>query len=61
MTVTDEDVEDMMMVLKMAGVYERFPKFDLQRIVREKLEEGKTPCFESMRWVKREKTNEMGD
>ena len=59
MLITDEDVDEMVAILKLAGVYDRYADFDLKRVVREKLEEGKVPCFESRRWVKREKQHEM--
>ena len=52
--VTDEDVDEMVAVLKLAGVYGSWPDESIRREVREKLVEGKVPCFEQMRWVKRE-------
>lgn len=59
MQVSDEDVEDMMAVMRMAGaVMDGCSDKILRQVVRKKLEEGKTPCFESMKWVKREKQNE---
>ena len=57
--VTDEAVEDMMAVLRMAGVYTDISEYHLRQEVRHKLEEGKVPCFEQMKWVKREKRNEL--
>lgn len=55
MTVTDEDVDEMVSVLRMAGVKLTLTDVQMHKWVREKLEQGKTPCFESMKWVKREK------
>jgi len=60
MQVTEEDVDEMVSVLKMGGgVNPETKDTDLRRWVRRKLEEGKVPCFESRRWVPREKNDEV--
>lgn len=57
MTVTDEDVDEMVSVLRMAGV-RPFADVQIHKWVREKLEQGKVPCFEQLKWVKREKNDD---
>ena len=59
MTVTDEDVDEMVSVLRMAGVMPTADDVQMRDWVRGKLCEGKVPCFESMMWVKREKQHEV--
>lgn len=56
MTVTDEDVDDMVSVLKMSGAYFDCHLDMLRQFVRRKMEEGKVPDFEIQKWVKREET-----
>lgn len=58
MTVTDEDVDEMYAVLRLAGVYSNMGVLHLRSIIRIKLGEGKVPCFERNMWVPREKQNE---
>ena len=56
-TVTEEDVDEMMSVIKMGGgVTGGVSDAELRRWVRHKLQEGKVPCFEQMKWVPKEKT-----
>lgn len=52
--VTDEDVDEMIAVLKLVGVYSHWPDDMIRNEVKEKMREGKVPCFQQMRWVKRE-------
>ena len=60
MTVTDEDVDEMVAMFKLAGVkIHGMSNDEVRKWVREKLEQGKVPCFESRKWVKREKNDEV--
>lgn len=58
MQIIEEDVDDMVAVLKLGGVYRNASDYAIRAEVRRKLAEGKVPCFEQMKWVPREKNDE---
>ena len=58
MQVTEEDVDDMVAVLKMGGAYHKASDSAIRDVVRRMLAGGKIPCFEQMKWVPREKNDE---
>ena len=57
--ISDEYVDEMVSVIRMAGVRPTADDVQMRRWVRLKLEDGRVPDFESMKWVKREKNDEV--